>query len=52
MVVGQDLGITLDMETWNVTARAKGIAQSTDLVVMAARAAGADYDGVELDRTS
>ena len=34
MVVGQDLGITLDMETWNVKAGAKGIAQSTDLVPM------------------
>ena len=28
MVVGQDLGITLDMETWNVKAHAKGISQS------------------------
>ncbi len=28
MVVGQDLGITLDLETWNVRAHAKGIAQS------------------------
>ncbi|MET7762467.1 mycofactocin system FadH/OYE family oxidoreductase 2 [Streptomyces sp. NPDC005393] len=36
MVVGQDLGITLDMETFNVRAHAKGIRQSTDLVVMAA----------------
>jgi NADPH-dependent 2,4-dienoyl-CoA reductase/sulfur reductase-like enzyme len=34
MVVGQDLGITLDMETWNVKAQAKGISQSTDLVPM------------------
>jgi 2,4-dienoyl-CoA reductase (NADPH2) len=34
MVVGQDLGITLDLETWNVKAHAKGIAQSTDLVPM------------------
>ncbi|MDQ1361786.1 MAG: hypothetical protein QOJ44_2163 [Acidimicrobiaceae bacterium] len=34
MVVGQDLGITLDMETWNVKAAAKGISQSTDLVPM------------------
>jgi len=34
MVVGQDLGITLDMETWNVKAHAKGISQSTDLVPM------------------
>jgi mycofactocin system FadH/OYE family oxidoreductase 2 len=34
MVVGQDLGITLDLETWNVKAHAKGIRQSTDLVAM------------------
>jgi mycofactocin system FadH/OYE family oxidoreductase 2 len=32
MVVGQDLGITLDMETWWMRASAKGIVQSTDLV--------------------
>ena len=36
MVVGQDLGITLDMETFNVRAHAKGIRQATDLVVMGA----------------
>jgi 2,4-dienoyl-CoA reductase (NADPH2) len=36
MVVGQDLGITLDLETWNVKASAKGIAQLTDVVPMAA----------------
>jgi 2,4-dienoyl-CoA reductase (NADPH2) len=34
MVVGQDLGITLDMENWWMRASAKGIAQSTDLVPM------------------
>jgi 2,4-dienoyl-CoA reductase (NADPH2) len=34
MVVGQDLGITLDMETWWMRAEAKGIVQSTDLVPM------------------
>ena len=34
MVVGQDLGITLDMETWNVKAHAKDIIQSVDLVPM------------------
>jgi mycofactocin system FadH/OYE family oxidoreductase 2 len=39
MVVGQDLGITLDMETFNVRAHAKGIRQATDLVVMGAAAA-------------
>ncbi len=32
MVVGQDLGITLDMENWWTRAMAKGIVQSTDLV--------------------
>lgn len=34
MVVGQDLGITLDMENWWMRATAKGIGQSTDLVPM------------------
>ena len=34
MVVGQDLGITLDLEHWNVKAAAKGIGQFTDLVPM------------------
>ncbi|MGE3687389.1 MAG: mycofactocin system FadH/OYE family oxidoreductase 2 [Acidimicrobiia bacterium] len=34
MVVGQDLGITLDMENWWIRASAKGIVQSTDLVPM------------------
>jgi mycofactocin system FadH/OYE family oxidoreductase 2 len=34
MVVGQDLGITLDMEGWWMRASAKGIVQSTDLVPM------------------
>jgi 2,4-dienoyl-CoA reductase (NADPH2) len=34
MVVGQDLGITLDMENWWMRAHAKGIVQSTDLVAM------------------
>ncbi len=36
MVVGQDLGITLDLETWNVRAGAKGIRQATDLVPLGA----------------
>lgn len=36
MVVGQDLGITLDMETFTVRADAKGIRQRTDEVVLAA----------------
>ncbi|MEO8264954.1 MAG: mycofactocin system FadH/OYE family oxidoreductase 2 [Ilumatobacteraceae bacterium] len=34
MVVGQDLGITLDMENWWMRAASKGIVQSTDLVAM------------------
>jgi 2,4-dienoyl-CoA reductase (NADPH2) len=34
MVVGQDLGITLDMENWWMRASSKGIVQSTDLVAM------------------
>ena len=34
MVVGQDLGITLDMENWWIRASAKGITQTTDLVPM------------------
>ncbi len=38
MIVGQDLGITLDMETFNVRAHAKGIRQATDLVVLDAAA--------------
>jgi mycofactocin system FadH/OYE family oxidoreductase 2 len=38
MVVGQDLGITLDMETWNIKAHAKGIQQSVDLVPMGVEA--------------
>ena len=39
MVVGQDLGITLDMENWWMRAGAKGIVQSTDLVPMGMRRA-------------
>ncbi len=34
MVVGQDLGITLDMETWWLRASRKGIVQTTDRVAM------------------
>jgi mycofactocin system FadH/OYE family oxidoreductase 2 len=37
MVIGQDLNLTLDFETWNVRAGAKGIRQRTDLVVLDAR---------------
>jgi 2,4-dienoyl-CoA reductase (NADPH2) len=48
MVVGQDLGITLDMETFNIRAHAKGIGQATDLVVIGAAAPDAESGGVEL----
>jgi 2,4-dienoyl-CoA reductase (NADPH2) len=34
MVVGQDLGVTLDLETWWYRASAKGITQTTDSVVV------------------
>jgi 2,4-dienoyl-CoA reductase (NADPH2) len=34
MVVGQDLGITLDMENWWIRAGEKGIVQTTDVVPM------------------
>jgi 2,4-dienoyl-CoA reductase (NADPH2) len=34
MIVGQDLGVTLDMENWWMRASTKGIVQSTDLVAM------------------
>ena len=42
MVVGQDLGITLDMETWWIRAGAKGIVQTTDCGAMGA---STDDDG-------
>jgi mycofactocin system FadH/OYE family oxidoreductase 2 len=34
MVVGQDLGVTLDIETWWYRATAKGIRQTTDSVIV------------------
>jgi 2,4-dienoyl-CoA reductase (NADPH2) len=34
MVVGQDLGVTLDLETWWYRATAKGIRQTTDSVIV------------------
>ena len=43
MVVGQDLGVTLDMEGWLMRAHNKGITMTTDLVVM-----GAGPDGLDL----
>ncbi len=36
LIVGQDLGLTLDMEGWQRRAHAAGIAQVTDVVPMAA----------------
>ena len=36
LVVGQDLGLTLDLETWNAAAATLGIRQRTDVVVLAA----------------
>jgi 2,4-dienoyl-CoA reductase (NADPH2) len=35
MIVGQDLGLTLDMEGWNERAARKGIRQTTEVVPMA-----------------
>lgn len=40
MVVGQDLGSTLDAETWHVRAHAKRIAQTTDTIVLGVAEAG------------
>jgi 2,4-dienoyl-CoA reductase (NADPH2) len=40
MVVGQDLGITLDLEGFNIRAAARRIVQTTDRVVMALVAGG------------
>ena len=42
MVVGQDLGVTLDLETWNVKAHDRGIVQSTDLVPMGVERPGGE----------
>lgn len=43
MVVGQDLGITLDMETWWLRAEAKGIVQTPDSVIV-----GMDDTGLQV----
>ncbi|MFE3290828.1 mycofactocin system FadH/OYE family oxidoreductase 2 [Rhodococcus sp. NPDC059234] len=40
MIVGQDLGLTLDMEGWQRRAHEKGIAQWTDLVPVSVTEAG------------
>jgi 2,4-dienoyl-CoA reductase (NADPH2) len=47
MLVGQDLGITLDLETWWYRAEAKGIVQTTDSVIVGLEsgpAAGGEVD--------
>jgi mycofactocin system FadH/OYE family oxidoreductase 2 len=49
MVIGQDLGITLDIETWTVRASAKSIRQQTDLVVLDARDAAPAIDDARRD---
>ena len=41
MVVGQDLGLTLDLELWTRKAHAQGVRQRTDVVVLDAREDGA-----------
>lgn len=48
MVVGQDLGVTLDLETFTVRSHAKGIGLATDQVVLSA-AGEPDGDGVLVD---
>ncbi len=45
LVVGQDLGLTLDLELWTRKAHALGIRQRTDVVVLDAVALGAAGDG-------
>ncbi|WP_285902372.1 mycofactocin system FadH/OYE family oxidoreductase 2 [Frankia sp. AiPs1] len=42
MVVGQDLGLTLDLERWNRRAAALGVRQAGELVVTAVGDAGSD----------
>ena len=41
MVVGQDLGLTLDLELWTRKVHAQGVRQRTDVVVLDAREDGA-----------
>lgn len=42
MVVGQDLGITLDLENWWIRANSKGIVQTIELVAQGFELPGAD----------
>ncbi|OLL16908.1 MULTISPECIES: mycofactocin system FadH/OYE family oxidoreductase 2 [unclassified Rhodococcus (in: high G+C Gram-positive bacteria)] len=44
MIVGQDLGLTLDMEDWTRRAHAEGIAQLTDTLVTAVTETGGRLD--------
>jgi 2,4-dienoyl-CoA reductase (NADPH2) len=39
MVVGQDLGVTLDLETWCMRVAAKGIVETTDVIVLSVETA-------------
>ncbi len=48
MVVGQDLGITLDLEQWWMRASAKGIVQTTDTLVMGAGPCADERPGLAL----
>jgi 2,4-dienoyl-CoA reductase (NADPH2) len=50
MVVGQDLGLTLDMETWWMKATAKHITQTTDTMVTATAASPAGGVTVSLQQ--
>jgi mycofactocin system FadH/OYE family oxidoreductase 2 len=50
MVVGQDLGITLDQETWWMKAAAKGIAETTDTIVTGVAESAAGTVVVDLQR--
>lgn len=52
MVVGQDLGITLDMENWWMRAGSKGIVQRTDLVPMGLHGGALDLLHHPTGRTS
>lgn len=49
MVVGQDLGVTLDLETYSVRAHAKGIEHATDQVVTGAGRDEEQDGGVTVD---
>jgi 2,4-dienoyl-CoA reductase (NADPH2) len=50
MVVAQDLGVTLDQETWWMKAAAKGIVETTDTIVTGVAEQGDGTLSVELQR--